>query len=645
MRLRSFCAALSLLCAGTVCAQTDWIPCTDADRGVRPDTALGSRDAVVILHRVVAEDGNLGKSTRTIFYRVKVFTSEGMKLGDVSIPFIRGVTEVTSIAARVILPDGQIQEVSQDRIHEEDLFEADEVTVGRKAFSIPGIVVGSIIDYRFTVESKGYHYTWTIGGDLPVLRGEYDWKPYEYRYSFPNFAWINLPSRVTPTLKKLPTDASPEEFLFAVENLPVLRHEPYMMPPAAVTPQLVCYYAGRKTPAQYWKDESQDYLMGFDSFLKKNDGAMEIASSLAPGKPTPERIKAAYEWVQSNFRNTSVEDTSSEEEEEEMASSLEELLERRSGSSVEINLALVGVLRALNVTTDLCLAVDNRRSRFNRGLKYWQFDRTLVRATPDEGGAIYMTPDEPLAPFGMVPWYLEGTEVIVPGYDLEVNFILPPSPPGANATTRVLTILTADSLDMLGHFSETITGQGAVAMMSELREKKGMEREDLFRDHIRESFPEGEIDSLTTDPGNGTSSPVLLSCSIVLPPLAREGKDRMIFRPFTTLGTRKNPFVDPRRDHAVTMEYARLDNDEVRLPIPPGWRVQEPIAEDLFGGKLGTGVVRGRISGDTLIVSRAFTLKVGFWEAKDYRDGQDLFRRLEASKEFSVVLTRTGKGK
>jgi hypothetical protein len=643
--MKACLVAFCLLLPAPAGAQSDdeWIPCTEAERKVAPDSALGSRDAVVLLYRLAIDDGNYGRTTRTAYYRVKIFTPEGMKLGDVSIPFIKGKTKVTDVAARMILPDGTIQEIAPDRIHEEEIFEADEVTIGRKAFSIPGIVVGSIIDYRFTVKTKSYHHTWTIGGKIPVLHAECDWKWYKYLYLHPNSAWLNVPEKIARKSTRVPDDESSRELLFTLDRLPVIRDEPHMMPLEVITPELICYYSGEETPSQYWKQQSQDYLRGFDFYLKSAGKAKEIADSLAPGKPVRERVKAAYEWVQSNFRNTSVHDTAdveSDEDEETFAATLDELLERRSGSAVEIDFALAGILRAMDVTADLCLAVDNRYNRFRHALKYWQFDRTLVRALIPGGGAIHMAPDEPLAPFGMVPWYLEGTEIIVPGYSLETNFVLPPSPPSANTTTRTLTITTADSLDLLGRYAETITGQGAVGIKSALRTRKGIAREDFFREEIKESFPNGEIDSVRADLGSGTSSPVNLSCSVALPPIARDGNDRLLFHPFTALGTATNPFVDPRRDYSITMEYARIENDEVRLPVTPGWAVQEPIAEDLFGGQLGSGVVRGRVSGDTLIVTRAFTLKTGYWDIPYYKAGQDLFRRLEATKDFLVVLTR-----
>ena len=649
MRTCGFLVAFSLLLPVSAGGQSEdeWIPCTETDLKVVPDSALGSRDAVVLLHRLTIDDGNHGRTTRTTYYRVKVFTPEGMKFGDVSIPFVKGKTKITDVAARMILPDGTIREISPDRIHEEEIFEAGEVTIGRKAFSIPGIVVGSIIDYRFTVKTKSYSHTWTIGGKLPVLRAECDWKWYKYLYLHPNSAWLNLPEKISHKITRVPDEESSHEMLFTLEKLPVTREEPRMMPVEVVTPQLVCYYAGKETPTEYWRDQSQNYLRGFDYYLKTAEKAKAIADSLAPGKPVRERIKAAYEWVQASFRNTSVEDTTetdSDEEEETFAATIDDLLERRSGSSVEIDFALAGILRAMDVTADLCLAVDNRYNRFRHALKYWQFDRTLVRALVPGGGAVYMTPDEPLAPFGMVPWYLEGTEVIVPGYNLEKNFILPPSPPSANTRTRCLTVTTADSLDLLGRYTETITGQGAVDVKRALRTRKGVARDDLFREQIKETFPDGEIDSVTADQGSGTSSPVTLSCSVALTPVPREGNDRLLFRPFTALGTATTPFLDPRRDHAITMEYARIENDEVRFPVPPGWTVQEPISEDLFGGPLGSGIVRGRVSGDTLVVTRTFTLKTGYWDVPLYKAGQDLFRRLEATKDFLVVLTRQ-KGK
>src|SRR6516164_2353831 len=64
--------------------------------------------AIILYRQVDRDDSRSGTIHEDNYYRIKIFTEEGRKNGDVEIPFIKGLSDVIRIRARTIKPDGSI---------------------------------------------------------------------------------------------------------------------------------------------------------------------------------------------------------------------------------------------------------------------------------------------------------------------------------------------------------------------------------------------------------------------------------------------------------------------------------------------------------------------------------------------------------
>jgi len=75
--------------------------------------------------------------------RIKILTEEGKKYGDVELPYWNG-NNIYNIEASFHNPNGEVFEIDGDNIIET---ESDDINTVK--FHIPGIVVGSVIEYSF----------------------------------------------------------------------------------------------------------------------------------------------------------------------------------------------------------------------------------------------------------------------------------------------------------------------------------------------------------------------------------------------------------------------------------------------------------------------------------------------------------------
>src|SRR5206468_3718476 len=102
--------------------------------------------AAIYLYRQVDRDD--ADSTETTYLRIKILTDEGREHANVEIPYLKGANTIRGLQARVIHPDGSIVEFD-GTVYDKPLVKARGVKMMAKSFTLPGVEVGSIIEYRY----------------------------------------------------------------------------------------------------------------------------------------------------------------------------------------------------------------------------------------------------------------------------------------------------------------------------------------------------------------------------------------------------------------------------------------------------------------------------------------------------------------
>src|SRR5690242_12279558 len=136
-----------LLPRGTSAAD-EWLPVNPADLALKDNPASPGSHAM-ILYREVHTDS--AKSYVSEYIRIKIFTEEGKDYGDVEIPFVKGVSDVKNVRARTIRPDGSIVNF-EGKPFEKTVVKAGGLKVLEKAFSLPDVQPGCIIEYKYLLQ-------------------------------------------------------------------------------------------------------------------------------------------------------------------------------------------------------------------------------------------------------------------------------------------------------------------------------------------------------------------------------------------------------------------------------------------------------------------------------------------------------------
>ena len=136
-------------CAFARAAQTGsegWPPLNPAELALK-DNPSSPGSAAMILYRDVHTDDVARQESE--YCRIKILTEEGKKYADVEIPWFPK-TDITDIRARTVSPNGTTVEFNGE-VFEKTVVKAKKFKVQVKAFTLPGVQTGSVIEYSYTI--------------------------------------------------------------------------------------------------------------------------------------------------------------------------------------------------------------------------------------------------------------------------------------------------------------------------------------------------------------------------------------------------------------------------------------------------------------------------------------------------------------
>ena len=185
------------ICAGAHSALADdWLPISPEELKMTSEPQAPAASAIMLYRQVDRDDNSPAES---IYERVKILTEEGRKYADVEIPFDKRSESIHGIQARTIHPDGSIVNFS-GTIYDKPIIQARGVKLLAKAFTLPDVQVGSIVEYRYRHElAYGYVFNshWILSQDLFTKYAKFSLEP--YRQFAMTYSWpAGLPTDTAP---------------------------------------------------------------------------------------------------------------------------------------------------------------------------------------------------------------------------------------------------------------------------------------------------------------------------------------------------------------------------------------------------------------------------------------------------------------
>jgi len=204
-------------------------------RQLPPDDKYPDATALVILDQDIIEVFPQGDYERRCRAVIKVLKEAGKGYGDVSLGFNSRLQRVRILHARTITPDGRVIPLRKNAIKVTTPYSdyPEYSDYKELAFSLPGVEVGSVIDYEFCVEAEPYikgHFSrraffqWS----KPVLFSRYEITLPKYKEL--KYLALHPPKGIDPS-PLISHRGDKKVYLWEFRDLPGVPMDEYVTPP------------------------------------------------------------------------------------------------------------------------------------------------------------------------------------------------------------------------------------------------------------------------------------------------------------------------------------------------------------------------------------------------------------------------------
>ncbi len=197
-------------------------------------------NAIILYREVYGDDNNYSYSE---YVRIKVLTEAGRRYADVELPFYDKGRRIVDISGRTIHPDGSVANFDGKVFSRSGHIMGKKVVV--KAFTLPDVTVGSIVEYRYERrwdQNIVYNTWWYIQGELFTKHAKFFLRTYQRELNTrggTHIFWnvFNLPPAVSPTNRS---------GLLSLEmnDIPAFEHEENSPPYEQLAMGVHVYYGG-----------------------------------------------------------------------------------------------------------------------------------------------------------------------------------------------------------------------------------------------------------------------------------------------------------------------------------------------------------------------------------------------------------------
>lgn len=608
--------------------------------------------AAIILYREVDRDDNTYTSHEDNYFRIKILKEEGRKRGDVEIPFFKGEFDVVAVKGRTIRPDGTIAEFD-GKVFEKELVKGRaggrQFKYLAKAFTLPDVQVGSVIEYAYTIDFKEhllFDSHWILSDELFTKNARFTMKPYSgnsWQSLVLHWNWQHLPPGTAPP-KKEPNGIIHIE----ASNIPAFEEEDHMPPPDELKARVDFYWEDAlqdKDAASYWKRIGKKWNGDLESIVGKR-GAMEraVAEIVSPNDPPEAKLRKIYDRVQ-QLRNTSYEIQKTEQEQKRAKlkevdnANVEEIWKRGYGNGIQLTWLYLGLVRAAGFEAYGCWVASRNEYFFNPNSMQSRKLNSNVVLVKLNGKDMYFDPGGAFTPFGLLVW----PETGVAGLRLDkdggtwIQTILPAAT--KSQIQRAGKFNLTDTGELQGKLTITYTGLEALYHRLEVRHDDDVERKKYMEERAISEIGVGAVAELTNKPDwTSSETPLVAEFDLKIPGWASSAGRRVMIPAAIFTAGEKGVFDHTNRVHPIYFDYPNVKADDITIDLPLGWHVSSlPSGKDQ-DGHVVRYTMKAEKTGETLHLTRTLTIDAMGLDVKYYGALREFFQGIRTGDAEQIML-------
>lgn len=608
--------------------------------------------AAMILERQVYTDDE--KRVQTEFIRIKVLTEAGRSYADVEIPYVVKSTSVENIRGRTLQPDGTITPFAGG-VFDKVVVKYKRYAYDAKAFTFPGVQVGSIIEYSYEMRWKerlpdyirnpeGYVVpqgftvsttTWTIQQNLFTRHATFVIRP--VTNGLLDYAKVRLPDD-HPSIQPNGT------MRMEINNVAAIEEEDRMPPRSFLTSRVHFYYRVGWF-LNYWSNLSKAQSDAHEKLIEKTHFLEHAANEIAPVTDPPEtRLRKLYAHVQQvRYLSYEPKKTEKETKREHLAEnkSAEDIFRRNYAYRNDINYLFTALARSAGFDASVVQVVDRSSAVFEAQVpdaSQLNANVVLVRL---KGQDLYFDPATRFCPYGLVPWFESDTHGI--RWDkINGNIVTVTAPSdeiGATERTASLKLQSDGSLE--GTLEIVFTGQEALDWRLSASDEDDEGRRKLIEDEVKDLAPAGatiDIDEVTG--WQDSEQPLRVKCHLHAPRFATFTSRRMLFPLSVFQANSTNPFPQVYRTQPVYFARGYRTADKIQISIPTGYKLEALPAESESTTEFAKFSAKRSNDKGVVRLERHTEMTGYFFPVQSYFSLRAYFQNLRQSDAQNVVLLK-----
>lgn len=607
------------------------------------DRSASAMNLIKTENVVFSLDPYSGETRTTTEYRVriKIFNENGFKNASVSIPYVGNsrITKITDLEAILFTLDAQgkivLQKLDKDQLLKNKA--KGKNSQNQISFTFPGLQKGDVIEYRYTkINKDGFNVTpWFFQEDLPC------------RYTKCSFTY---PSRVTELkyhfVASLPIEKDSSERTFgreifneatrgfAMRNVPAFKPEPLM---TSLGDNLQRVEFAIKDGGFITFDDGSRWAMYNTSLLKSRyfgaqftqdvPGAQTFLDSVNALKDTSEKINRIYQYVKR--------EVDWNHEQTFYSADLAQCIKDKSGSSAEMNLLLLNLLRKAKIDCLPVLISTRSHGKVDRSFPTLsQFNGVDIIAFSKDTVFVLDCAQKHLS-FRTTPFNVLNCEGLI--IDEDVNKWIKISDTRNLMHTDLYVNAMLDSTgSMVGNARIIYTG---IAKAEEIKDEEAEKKNDS-KELVGDENTDLKVDSSFEQHANDDADTLLRD--IKFHATLSNTESLYFLNPFMFSLFKKNPFVDTVRYSDIDFGCNQAYATRILLNVPADFSIEDLPKSVAVRTEDSSMIFKRQIlsANHQVLIQHSFIINRALFTADEYTGVKSFFDKVYALINEQIVLKK-----
>ncbi len=564
--------------------------------------------------------------------RIKVLKPSGYHWGNFSIPVHQGAQVSGFKAATSNLSSGRVvlSAVAKESRFKDKFNEDIEII----HWAHPGVKVGSVIEVQYNIKPYGIPQ-WRFQHSIPCRHSEFNiLSTSQVKLN------IQIQGYFVPQLIN--------EDHWVLKDVPAFREEPYMLPSvnyismANIDLAWISFrnynpfmpmqgpFVSTYTNASSWDDLANLYRTAVENQAQGSGFLLDMANELSDEKAHPDKnLLAIYNHVKTNFQ------WNGRFTEHFSKSSLKKAYATKQGSSADLNMLLLSLLRSVGLPADPVLVSTRSNGRIRKEVpNFTRFNHVLIQ-TDHEGKKRLIDATDVHLNFGFVNQEALNSEAY---WVKESGFAwIDVTNAGRTRTVNSFELQLSEGNELIGSYKSDKTGYAARDVRSSAAATSETKYSDSLFHRINGKVLESKIDDRSP-----LSPKTTETYRFSIPDYTQQSGIRRYLNPNILKHFSSNPFDETPRTYPIDFGYPRETITTTRFKIPADYDLEEipspkAVALPGNGGRFTYSVTR--LSDEVVIVNQLSLSKTNFQQS-DKDIIREFITMILATEAQVIVLKR-----